>query len=458
MTVNPAIFREYDIRGIWGKDLTPEVVQSIGKAFAVYLKRNTDKERPEITIGRDIRHSSPEVCKNLVDSLTSSGVDVIDIGVCPTPLQYFSLFLLPVDGGIMITGSHNPPEFNGLKLSVGQNTIYGSKIREIKHIIDKGETTSDGGFTDRYNIIQPYIEYIKNQYKHVRFNGMRVVVDAGNGTAGLVIPELLRDLGCEVIELYCEPDGNFPNHHPDPVILENLKDLISTVKQTRAHFGIGYDGDADRIGVVDEHGEIVWGDKLMILFARDVLRKHPGAVIIGEVKCSQTLYDDIKTHGGKPIMWKTGHSLIKSKMQETGALLAGEMSGHIFFADSYFGYDDALYASVRLLEIILRAGRPYALSALLSDIPKTVTTPEIRIECPDEIKFEVVEKLHNAFKGYHVVDVDGVRVIFEKGWGLVRASNTQPALVLRFEASDDSSLEEIKGFVELRLQEVLSSV
>ena len=458
MTVNPAIFREYDIRGIWGKDLTPEVVQSIGKAFAVYLKRNTDKERPEITIGRDIRHSSPEACRNLIDSLTSSGIDVIDIGVCPTPLQYFSLFLLPVDGGIMITGSHNPPEFNGLKLSVGQNTIYGSKIREIKHIIDKGETTSDGGFVDRYNIIQPYIEYIKNQYKHVRFNGMRVVVDAGNGTAGLVIPELLRDLGCEVIELYCEPDGNFPNHHPDPVILENLNDLISTVKQTRAHFGIGYDGDADRIGVVDEHGEIVWGDKLMILFARDVLRKHPGAVIIGEVKCSQTLYDDIKTHGGKPIMWKTGHSLIKSKMQETGALLAGEMSGHIFFADSYFGYDDALYASVRLLEIILRAGRPYALSALLSDIPKTVTTPEIRIECPDEIKFEVVEKLHNAFKGYHVVDVDGVRVIFEKGWGLVRASNTQPALVLRFEASDDSSLEEIKGFVELRLQEVLSSV
>ncbi len=458
MTVNPAIFREYDIRGIWGKDLTPEVVQSIGKAFAVYLKRNTDKERPEITIGRDIRHSSPEVCRNLIDSLTSSGVDVIDIGVCPTPLQYFSLFLLPVDGGIMITGSHNPPDFNGLKLSVGRNTIYGSKIREIKHIIDKGETTSDGGIVDRYNIIQPYIEYIKNQYKHVRFNGMRVVVDAGNGTASLVIPELLRDMGCEVIELYCEPDGNFPNHHPDPVILENLKDLISTVKQTRAHFGIGYDGDADRIGVVDERGEVVWGDKLMILFARDILRKHPGAVIIGEVKCSQTLYDDITTHGGKPIMWKTGHSLIKSKMQETGALLAGEMSGHIFFADSYFGYDDALYASVRLLEIVLRAGSPYALSALLSDISKTVTTPEIRKECPDEIKFEVIEKLHEAFKGYHVVDVDGVRVIFEKGWGLVRASNTQPALVLRFEASDDSSLKEIRGLVESKLQEILSSV
>ncbi len=458
MTVNPAIFREYDIRGIWGKDLTPEVVQSIGKAFAVYIRRNTDKERPEITIGRDIRHSSPEVCRNLVDSLTSSGVDVIDIGVCPTPLQYFSLFLLPVDGGIMITGSHNPPDFNGLKLSVGRNTIYGNKIREIKHIIDKGETTSDGGIVDSYNIIQPYIEYIKNQYRHVRFNGMRVVVDAGNGTAGLVVPELLRDLGCEVIELYCEPDGNFPNHHPDPVILENLKDLISTVKQTRAHFGIGYDGDADRIGVVDEQGEVVWGDKLMILFARDILRKHPGAVIIGEVKCSQTLYDDITTHGGKPIMWKTGHSLIKSKMQETGALLAGEMSGHIFFADSYFGYDDALYASVRLLEIVLRAGSPYAMSALLSDISKTVTTPEIRKECPDEIKFKVVEKLYDAFKGYHVVDIDGVRVIFEKGWGLVRASNTQPALVLRFEASDNSSLKEIKGIVESRLQEILSNM
>lgn len=458
MTVNPAIFREYDIRGIWGKDLTSEVVQAIGKAFAVYLKRDTDKKRPKITIGRDVRHSSPEICKNLVDNLTSSGIDVIDIGICPTPLQYFSLFILPVDGGIMITGSHNPPEFNGLKLSVGHDTIYGSEIREIKHIIEDGETTSNGGMLDRYNIIQPYIGYIKSQYKHLRFNGIRVVVDAGNGTAGLVIPELLRDLGCEVIELYCEPDGNFPNHHPDPVILENLNDLISTVKQRKAHLGIGYDGDADRIGVVDEQGEVVWGDKLMILFARDILRKHPGAVIIGEVKCSQTLYDDIKVHGGRPIMWKTGHSLIKSKMKETGALLAGEMSGHIFFADSYFGYDDALYASVRLLEVVLRAGSPYALSALLSDISKTVTTPEIRKECPDEIKFKVIEKLHDAFKGYHVVDVDGVRIIFEKGWGLVRASNTQPALVLRFEASDDSSLEEIKGFVESRLQEILSNV
>lgn len=458
MTINQAIFREYDIRGIWGKDLTSEVVQSIGKAFAVYLKKNTGKERPKISIGRDVRHSSPEACENLINALISSGIDVIDIGTCPTPLQYFSLFTLPVDGGIMITGSHNPPEFNGLKLSAGKNTLYGREIKEIKHIIERGETTSNGGTVEKYNIIRPYIEYIKSQYKHVKFNGIKVVVDAGNGTAGLVLPELLRILGCEVIELYCEPDGDFPHHHPDPVILENLKDLIATVKQNKAHLGIGYDGDADRIGVVDEHGEVIWGDKLMILFARDILRKHSGAIIIGEVKCSQTLYDDIKAHGGKPIMWKTGHSLIKSKMRETNALLAGEMSGHIFFADKYFGYDDALYASARLLEIISKAGSPYALSTLLSDVPKTVSTPEIRKECPDEIKFKVIEKMRDAFKGYPVVDIDGMRINFEKGWGLIRASNTQPALVLRFEASDDSSLKEIKGFVESRLQEVFCNV
>ncbi|MCL4491136.1 MAG: phosphomannomutase/phosphoglucomutase, partial [Nitrospirae bacterium] len=375
------------------------------------------------------------------------------------PLQYFSLFTLPVDGGIMITGSHNPSEFNGMKLSVGTETLFGKKIQAIREIVERGETLSGTGCTGLYDIIPAYLEHVTDQISGMHpglpFEGIKVVIDAGNGTGGLVVPELLRGLGCDVVELYCEPDGNFPNHHPDPVVLENIKDLRAAVRKERAHLGIGYDGDSDRIGVVDEEGDVIWGDRLMIIFARALLKTNPGATIIGEVKCSQTLYADIAAHGGKPLMWKTGHSLIKSKMKETHGLLAGEMSGHIFFADRYFGYDDALYASVRLIEIMANAGSPYSLKELLKDVPVTASTPEIRFDCPDEIKFKVVERVKDFFKDYPVIDIDGVRINFPDGWGLIRASNTQPALVLRFEASDGVLLEEIKNSVEAGLLDVM---
>jgi phosphomannomutase/phosphoglucomutase len=451
--IEPKIFRQYDIRGVWGKDLSPEAVSKIGKAFAFYLKGQIGKERPTLTIGRDVRLSSPEVFKYLSDALLESGVDVIDIGVCPTPLQYFSLYHLNADGGVMITGSHNPPEFNGLKLSVGKETIYGERIQDIRKLIEEAKGTKGEGSLSKHPIIPDYIDYLSGRFGS--FKGIKVVIDAGNGTGGLVAPPLIRRLGADVIEIYCEPDGNFPNHHPDPVVIDNIKDLISKVRAERAHLGIGYDGDSDRIGVVDEDGDVVWGDRLMIIFSREILKKNPGAPIIGEVKCSQTLYDDIKNHGGVPIMWKTGHSLIKKKLKETGGLLAGEMSGHIFFADRYFGYDDAIYASLRLLEILAQNGEPFSVKALLRGIPPTVSTPEIRFDCPDEIKFDIVDRVKESFKDYPVIDIDGVRVNFPEGWGLIRASNTQPALVMRFEAKDEASLKKIRDFVEGELRKLL---
>jgi phosphomannomutase/phosphoglucomutase len=370
--------------------------------------------------------------------------------MCPTPLQYYSLHHLEVDGGIMITGSHNPPEFNGLKLSIGKQTLYGEMIQDIRAIVEKDSTIEGSGSVKKYDIIPDYIEYIKPRFEN--FTGIKVVVDAGNGPGGLVGPQLMRALGAEVIELYCEPDGNFPNHHPDPVVLENLRDLIAKVKETGAHLGIGYDGDADRIGVVDEEGGVVWGDRLMIVFSREILRENPGATIIGEVKCSQTLYDDVRAHGGEAIMWKTGHSLIKKKMKDEGALLAGEMSGHIFFADRYFGYDDAVYAGLRLIEIMHKAGEPYSLKGLLDDVPESYSTPEIRVDCPDDVKFTIAEKMKAVFKDYPVIDIDGVRINFPDGWGLIRASNTQPALVLRFEAKSEESLKRIQETVEGELK------
>ncbi len=453
--VEPRIFREYDIRGVWGKDLNNEAVDAIGRAFAVYLKDKTGSETPTISIGYDARKSSPEILDTLKGALNSSGVNVIDIGMCPTPLQYFSLHQMDVQGGIMITGSHNPPEFNGLKLSVGKETLHGEAIQDIRKLIESGRKTVGSGASGKHEIIPEYIEYMKEKFRDPGFGGVRVVVDSGNGTGGIVGPGLMRDLGAEVMELYSEPDGNFPNHHPDPVVLENLKDLIARVRETGAHVGIGYDGDSDRIGVVDEDGDVVWGDRLMIIFSRDILKDNPGATVIGEVKCSQTLFDDIKARGGNPIMWKTGHSLIKKKMKDEGALLAGEMSGHIFFSHRYLGFDDAIYAGLRLVEIIKRAGEPYSVKRLLEGVPEMVSTPEIRIECPDEKKFEVAEKMKEAFKDYPVVDIDGVRVNFPEGWGLLRASNTQPALVMRFEARDEASLKKIRETVEGELRKII---
>jgi phosphomannomutase/phosphoglucomutase len=444
--VEAKIFRQYDIRGVWGKDLTVEAVGKIGLAFAVYVRDALGPGDITLSIGRDARLSSPVIAETLTQAFTESGINVIDVGMCPTPLQYFSLFHLPVQGGVMITGSHNPAEFNGLKLSLGRETLFGEKIQEVRKIVESGRNVLGAGTAQAHAIVPDYVAYITAKFGSMA--GLKVVVDAGNGVGGLGGPEIMRKLGVEVTEIYCEPDGRFPNHHPDPVVEENVADLIKKVRETKAHLGIGFDGDADRIGVVDEDGAVVWGDRLMIVFSRDILAENKGATIIGEVKCSKTLYDDIAAHGGNPIMWRTGHSLIKKKMKETGALLAGEMSGHIFFADRYHGYDDALYAGVRLLEILKKAGPPYSVKRLLADVPRMFSTPELRFDCPDEIKFGLVEKVKGAFKDYPVVDIDGVRVTFPDGWGLIRASNTQPALVLRFEATSEEALARIRNFME----------
>lgn len=448
------IFRKYDIRGIYGEDLTEDVVYLIGKAFVSLTSKVLGRMPEKFSIGMDARESSEPLKKSLIRGITECGIDIIDIGLCPTPLQYFSLYRLPLDGGIMITGSHNPPEFNGMKLSIGKETIYGEKIEELKRIIDKKDFVNIGteGKVEYYNIIDDYVNYMTAQFPS--FEGIKVVVDSGNGTAGLVAPVILKKLGAKVIELYSEPDCRFPNHHPDPVVIENIQDLITTVVVEKAHLGIGFDGDGDRIGVVDENGDIVWGDRLMIIFARDILQKLPGAKIIGEVKCSKVMYEEIEKAGGNPIMWKTGHSLIKKKMRDEGAVLAGEMSGHIFFSDKYFGYDDAIYASLRLIEIIKKSGEPYGVRKLLKGVKTMQNTPEIRVDCPDEKKFMVVEKIKDSFAKFECNFTDGVRVNFPKGWALIRASNTQPALVLRFEAETEDDLENIKTIVHQKLFEV----
>jgi phosphomannomutase/phosphoglucomutase len=385
--------------------------------------------------------------------MAACGLQVYDIGVCPTPLLYFSLFHLGVDGGVQVTASHNPSEYNGFKLCAGKSTIYGDQIQEVRARMERGAFRErSGGKAEAYGIVAPYHDHLMRDVPRLA-RPLKVVVDAGSGVGGPVAPPIFRQLGCTVWEIACTPDGRFPIHHPDPTMPENLQMLIDKVRQEGADLGIAYDGDADRIGVVDEKGNILWGDELLVLFARDVLRRHPEAVIISEVKCSQRLYDDIEKHGGKAIMWKAGHSLLKAKMKETHALLAGEMSGHMFFADRYFGYDDAIYASLRLLQIVAQSPQP--LSALLSDLPASQSTPEIRVDCPDETKFVIAEKAKEYFrKHYDIIDVDGVRVRFPQGWGLIRASNTQPALVLRFEADSAEKLNEYRGIVEGKLKEL----
>jgi phosphomannomutase/phosphoglucomutase len=446
MQINPQIFREYDIRGVVDKDLTPDILRTLGKGFGTHMLHLGHRE---LVVGRDGRVSSKTLKEALIEGLISTGCHVIDIGLCPTPVYYFSIFYLDRDGGTMVTGSHNPPEFNGLKVSVGKSTIFGEKIQNLRRLTEKEEYAVGKGRLSHEEIIGPYQDYIKKNI-HIE-KRMRVVIDAGNGTAGVVAGPLLRDLGCELEELYCEVDGRFPNHFPDPTIPGNLKVLIDRVKKNKADVGIGYDGDADRIGVVDDQGNILWGDQLMILFSREILKDKKGAAFVAEVKCSQNLFNDIEKHGGRAIMWRTGHSLIKEKMREEKAALGGEMSGHLFFADRYLGYDDAIYASCRLVELLAKTDKK--LSQLLTDVPKAFITPELRIDCPDEIKFKVVETVKEALrKEYPVIDVDGVRVKFGDGWGLVRASNTQPALVLRFEARTEKRVQEIKRLVEDKVQ------
>lgn len=446
--MNPEIFREYDIRGIAGKDLTENDVLLIGKAVGTYLIQQGKKT---LSVGRDCRTTSDAYSRNIIDGLLSTGCDVINIDVCPTPVFYFSIQHLPTQGGVMVTASHNPPEYNGFKLCIDLDSIHGKEILAIRDIIDGGVFTEGSGAMSSADVVTPYKDFLANNINLAA--PLRVGIDAGNGTGGVVAVPVIQDLGCEVFDLFCDMDGTFPNHEADPTVAENMKDLISLVKEKKLDVGIGYDGDSDRIGVVDEHGNLVFGDQLMIIFSREILSRKPGATFISEVKCSKTMYDDIEKNGGNAIMWKTGHSLIKKKMKQEKAELAAEMSGHIFFADRYFGYDDAIYASCRLLEILASSGK--RMSELLADIPKTFNTPEIRVECPDHIKFDVVKKVTEIFRDqYDVIDIDGVRVLFDDGWGLVRASNTQPALVLRFEAMTEDRLNEIRELVETTLKEV----
>ena len=450
--MNPEVFREYDIRGVVDRDLNDDFVYHLGKAIGTYGRNKGVKT---MTIGRDCRLTSEEYLNTITKGITSTGIDVIDIGLCATPMLYFSIRHLKTDGGVMVTGSHNPPEFNGFKICVGPDTIYGEEIQNLRKIMEESDYLSGQGSVSEQDITKAYHDYIFENVK-VR-DGLNVVLDAGNGVGGFFAMPLFERFKCTVTPLYCEMDGRFPHHFPDPTVEENLTELIHLVNEKKADVGIAYDGDADRIGIITDRGEIIWGDEILILFSRFILKENPGAAIIGEVKCSQNLYDDIEKNGGRAIMWKAGHSLIKGKMKEEKALLAGEMSGHMFFADRYYGYDDAIYASARLLEILSKSGKK--LSEILSDVPKSFNTPEIRVDCPDNIKFQVVEKVKNYFqKDYEIIDIDGVRIKFDNGWGLVRASNTQPVLVLRFESSTKDGLNSIKSFVEKIVEDTMNNM
>jgi len=452
VSINPGIFREYDIRGITGTDIDEEVFKIIGKAYGTYMK-NLGTSR--LSIGRDCRLSSPELAGAMTRGINSTGIDVLDIGMVSTPMLYFSLYNLKVDGGVMITASHNPGEYNGVKLSSGKNSLFGEQIQVIRKLAEKGEFALGSGNTNDADIRGDYIKFLKDNLDIKP--GLRVAADYGNGMVGIIGPEVFREFGCELTELYETPDGTFPNHHPDPTVEENLTELIDTVTNKGLEVGLGFDGDGDRIGVIDENGEIIWGDMLVLIFARDILTREKGSKFIGDVKCSTRLFKGIEDAGGKAIMWKTGHSLIKDKMKVENAAMAGEMSGHIFFADKFFGYDDALYAALRLLEIISKTGKK--VSELLEGIPESVSTPEIRVDCPEEIKFQVVERVRAELSGEHeVIDIDGVRIEFPYGWGLIRASNTQPALVLRFEAQDNKKLHEIRSIIEGKLNSVMNEL
>jgi phosphomannomutase/phosphoglucomutase len=452
-TIAKEIFRQYDIRGIVGRDLHSETAEAIGRAYATYLAEHGI--RGAVAVGRDNRPSGASLRDALERGLTQSGVDVVDVGVVPTPLLYWSLHNLDVVGGIQITGSHNPPEYNGFKLSVEKGSLHGEEIQALHGIIAGGKFPSGRGRVREEVIIERYIADVVARVGKLS-RPLKVVADCGNGAGSLVAPQLLRAIGARLVSLFCESDGTFPNHHPDPTVVENLHDLIAAVDRDRADIGIAFDGDADRIGVIDEKGGIVWGDHVLILYARDVLqRTGRGQPIIFDVKCSQALPDAIKKAGGTPVMWKTGHSLIKDKMKELGAPVAGEMSGHMFFTEGFYGHDDALYGAARLLRILADAGK--TVTELLADVPKFMSTPELRVDVPEAIKFDLVDRAVRHFSSrYDTVGVDGVRVNFGDGWGLIRASNTQPVLVTRFEARTPERLSAIRAEMEgwLRTQGV----
>ena len=457
MTPDPHIFREYDIRGIVRDQLTDDVVEMLAYALGIFLHRN-DARR--IAIGYDARMSSPRFCEILTRGLNASDIGVVSIGMVPTPVLYHTVFTRGVDGGVMITGSHNPPDHNGFKILLGRNALFGSQIQEIRKIAETQESSvvTSGEIVEKAENLSVLDTYIDDIVSRVSFGPrkLKAVIDAGNGMGGVTAVPVLEKLGVELVKLFIEPDSDFPNHHPDPTVEENLIDLIEGVRIHEADVGIAFDGDADRIGVVDENGRIIWGDELTILLSRAVLAERPGSTIIAEVKCSQTLFDDIEKHGGQAVMWKAGHSLIKAKMKETGAVLAGEMSGHIFFADRFYGFDDATYAAARVVEILSKTDKK--LSELLADIPKTFSTPELRVDCPDDIKFDVVSRIAEHFTREHeVITIDGARIKFGDGWGLVRASNTQAILVLRFEASSQDALDAIRDVVEREVANVIAT-
>jgi len=447
MELNPFIFREYDIRGVVEKDFPDDVVENLGKAFGTYVQR---KGVDKISLGGDVRLTTEQLKKAFTKGVISTGVNVVDIGIVPTPVSYFSIYRLNLKGAVQITGSHNPPEFNGFKMTLSTGAVYGEGIMAIKKIIETDDFDSGEGTVEEADITEDYrrdiIEKISLKKK------MKIVTDCGNGAGGLVAPDVLRGIGCEVDELFTEPDGNFPNHHPDPTVEKYITKLIETVKNGDYDFGVAFDGDMDRIGVVDNKGEIVWSDYLMAIFSEEILSNGTKTIIF-DVKCSQALPERIEELGGIPLMYKTGHSLIKEKLRELDESFAGEMSGHIFFGDEHYGYDDALYVTARLARFM--SERDESLSELMAKFPKYYSTPEMRLNTKDDkSKFEIVEKAVKYFtKNYECSTVDGVRILFGDSWGLVRASNTQPVIVVRFEAKSQERLEEIKALVIGKLEE-----
>ncbi len=449
--INKEIFRQYDIRGVVDKDLTPETVYLLGRGFGSYLIRGNFKT---CVIGGDARLSSPLYIERFSKGLIESGIDVVDAGIMATPCLYWAIQHLNIDAGVMITGSHNPPEFNGFKMNIGcTGSIFGDEIQQIYSFIASEDfVNGDGKLTKNTDIVEFYIKDLISRFKLQK--PVKVVIDAGNGAGGPIAPAILKGIGAEVKELFCEQDGTFPNHHPDPTVPEYMKDLITEVKNSGYSIGIGLDGDADRIGVIDEKGNMLFGDQILNIFARDFLKSNPGEKVVADVKCSKNFYDDVVTHGGKAIMYKTGHSMIKKKMSEDSIKFGGEMSGHIFFKDRYFGFDDAIYASCRFLEILSKSEK--SVSELLEDLPTLYSTPEIRFDCEDSKKFEIVEKIKLSFinKKYDCIGIDGVRVNFEDGWGLIRASNTQPVLVMRFEANSQKRVEELENIFRIELDKL----
>lgn len=455
LIINPTIFREYDIRGTVDKDLSADFAYLLGRAYATLAKENN---KNKIGVGYDARISSPVYAAALARGLNDEGLDCVLTGMGPTPQLYYSIFSEDLGGGIQVTGSHNPPDMNGFKICLGTQTLSGADIQDLKQrvikVMEQGPPKGTAGkIIDLTSIRNKYsAELISNSKAHIGKRKLKVVVDAGNGVGGLVGPTVLKALGIEVIELFCEPDGRFPNHHPDPTVLENLHDLIKTVRENKADIGIGWDGDADRIGAVDEKGNIIFGDMLLLIFAREILKSVPKATIIGDVKCSARLFNDLQKRGANVVMWKTGHSLIKGKLKELNGELGGEMSGHIFFKHRYYGFDDAIYATLRLCEILSNFSGPA--SALIGDLPKAISTPEIRVDCAEEIKFKIADAAKAAFSEYKVETIDGVRITFNNGWALVRASNTQPVLVMRFEADNEQHLSEYQELVTTRIEQI----